>query len=111
QRSVDAAALAGAGALVDGEDDARERVVEYLTRNPVGGDAVVSGDTDLAVRMSEFVRDHGHDMDVQLGQWDIDARTFHVSDDMPSAISVAMTYPNNPLFFARFLGEKEFAIT
>jgi len=36
-RSVDAAALAGAASLVDGPQVAGDKVVEYLVRNPVGG--------------------------------------------------------------------------
>ena len=35
-RSVDAAALAGAASLIEGTDIAHERVIEYLVRNPVG---------------------------------------------------------------------------
>ena len=35
-RSVDAAALAGAAALIEGTDAANESVIEYLVRNPVG---------------------------------------------------------------------------
>jgi hypothetical protein len=111
QRSVDAAALAGAGALVDGQDSANERVIEYLVRNPVGAGPAIGGNGDLESQISQFASEHSSDLDVQLGHWDADTRVFTQSDDLPSTISVSMTYPNNPLFFARFLGEKEFAIS
>jgi Flp pilus assembly protein TadG len=110
QRSVDAAALAGAGALVDGQEDAQERVAEYLVRNPIGGKQVVSGSISGS-QISQFQTEHASDLEVKLGHWDPDTRTFEESDQLPSTISVAMTYHNNPLFFARFLGEKEFSVT
>ena len=47
-RSVDAAALAGAGALVDGEDAARDATVEYLVRNPMGRFQLVANNDELA---------------------------------------------------------------
>ncbi len=111
QRSVDAAALAGAGALVKGQEDAQDRVAEYLIRNPIGGKPVVSGGGDLTAEISQFRSDHRDDLDVKLGHWDPTSRTFAESEQMPSTISVAMTYRKNPLFFARFLGEKQFDIT
>lgn len=111
QRSVDAAALAGAGALVEGQDYAQDRVAEYLVRNPIGGKPVISGGDGIEQKIDEFQSDHDDDLDVKLGHWDPTTRTFAESDQMPSTISVAMTYRKNPLFFARFLGEKEFDIT
>lgn len=110
QRSVDSAALAGAGALVDGQDDANERVAEYLVRNPIGGKQVISGDISES-QISQFETQHDDDLEVKLGHWDPTTRTFTESDQLPSTISVAMTYHNNPLFFARFLGEEKFDVT
>ena len=111
QRSVDAAALAGAGALVEGEDDAEQMVAEYLVRNPVGRNTVVAADEDLSDEIAQFLAEHEDDLELKLGHWDADTASFSESDDLPSSISVTMTYPNNPLFFARFLGNDEFSIT
>jgi len=111
QRSVDAAALAGAGALVEGEEEANERVVEYLVRNPVGRNYVIDGDGAMSAEKSQFLSAHSDDLEVKLGHWDPNTRTFSESNDLPSTISVKMTYPNNPLFFARFLGNDEFTVS
>ena len=111
QRSVDAAALAGAGSLVDGEDEANDMVVEYLVRNPVGKNVVINGDEQLSQEFSQFLADHSDDLQVKLGHWDSDSASFSESSDQPSAVSVKMTYPNNPLFFARFLGNDEFTVS
>ncbi len=111
QRSVDAAALAGAGSLIEGEDYANEQVLEYLVRNPVGAGPVGSGGSgDLAAQLASFTQQHGDDMDVKLGHWDPETKEFTESDQLPSTISVSMTYANNPLFFARFLGHDRFTI-
>lgn len=111
QRSVDAAALAGAGALVDGQEEAQNKAVEYLVRNPVGNGALVSSNDNLEQKVAAFLSQHGNDMEVEMGHWDPDTRSLVISDDLPSTIRVTMTYPNNPLFFARFLGEEQFSIT
>lgn len=113
QRSVDAAALAGAGALIDGDEMASDRVVEYLVRNPVGNGAPLSGNNEeeLAQQVSQFLQEHSDDLEVELGHWDPDTRSIDVSDELPSTVSVSMTYPNNPLFFSRFLGHEDFTIT
>ena len=55
QRSVDAAALAGAGALVEGQDYAQDRVAEYLVRNPIGGKPVVSGNDGIESKIDEIL--------------------------------------------------------
>ncbi len=112
QRSVDSAALAGAGALVDGEDEASGLVVEYLVRNPVGnGPAIAGNGSDLSQAVTLFMQDHDEDYEVKLGHWDSDTKTFNESDELPSTISVSMAYKDNPLFFARFLGHDKFTIS
>ena len=111
QRSVDAAALAGAGSLVDGNDETNDMVVEFLVRNPVGKNVVLTGDEELSQEISQFLEDHSEDLEIKLGHWDSDSASFSESGEQPSAVSVRMTYPNNPLFFARFLGNDQFTIT
>jgi len=109
QRQVDAATLAGAGALPKGEDAARAAVLEYLVRNPVGNqDSPAEG--DLTLKINEFLEKHGDQFEVTMGNWDSDNRTFQESSDLPSAISVRMRYPNNPLFFGQFAGRDKFDI-
>ena len=100
QRSVDAAALAGAGSLVDGEEEAGDTVVEYLVRNPVGRNVVITDNEKLTDEIEHFLEAHGDDLEVKLGHWDPDTGIFSESSDLPSTVSVKMTYPNNPLFFA-----------
>ncbi len=111
QRSVDAAALAGAGGLVEGQGEANSRVVEYLMRNPVGNTQHLTADDDLDAKISEFLVDHGDDLDVEMGHWDPDTRQMTVSQQLPSTLSVSMTYTNRPLFFGRLLGKEHFDVT
>jgi len=109
QRQVDAATLAGAGALPEGEDAARAAVVEYLVRNPVGNrESPAEG--ELSIKIEEFMQEHGDEIEVKLGTWDSDTRTFEESSNLPSAISVRMRYPNNPLFFGQFAGRDNFTV-
>ncbi|MDA7977482.1 MAG: VWA domain-containing protein [Pirellulales bacterium] len=91
KRATDAGALAGAGALVLGPDEAMERVTEYIQLNPVGGRTVLP-----------------EDVTVELGHWDDQTRTFLASEQLPSAVRVQVEHPDQPLFFARVLGQDEF---
>jgi len=111
QRSVDSAALAGAGALVDGDEAATSRVVEYMVRNPVGSGIVLENEDELETKIAAFLDAHEEDLDVKLGHWDPDTKTFQESSFLPSTISVTMTQPNMPLFFARVLGQDTFQIS
>ncbi len=111
KRAVDAAALAGAGGLVDGQDEANERTVEYLLRNPIGNTILLAEDDDLDTKISEFLVDHEDDLEVTMGHWDSDTREMTVSDQLPSTLSVSMTYTNRPLFFGRLLGQDSFSVT
>ncbi len=91
KRSTDAGALAGAGALVEGPEAAIARVHDFLGRNPVGSRAV---DLD--------------NVNIELGHWDLNNRSFSVSNQLPSAIRVRVDHVNQPLFFARIFGQEDF---
>lgn len=110
-RSVDAAALAGAGALIDGTDAANESVIEYLVRNPVGEPTTIVTDDELVALTARFLNDHAEDLQIDWGDWNHQENVFVPSQALPSAISVEMTYPNLPFFFGRALGKDTFAIS
>ena len=119
QRSVDAAALAGAGELIEGQDSVQSRVVEYLVRNPVGaGGGATVNENQLDQAMAQFSTEHGNELTVQIGRWhpnDYDPMSgqlgyFEETGEMPSAVSVDMAYRELPLFFAAALGQSEFDV-
>jgi Flp pilus assembly protein TadG len=110
QRSVDAAALAGAGELVNGIDDAQTEAKEYLVRNPVGSTVSVIDESALEGAIIQFETDHADDVDLKVGNWNPVTRTFEETQVMPSTMRVSMTYPNMPFFFARTLGHEKFTI-
>jgi hypothetical protein len=109
-RSVDAAALAGAAMLVQGLDDANDSVVEYLVRNPVGNTEGAISELEIDARVAQFLVDHDEDFQVQWGNWNPQAGQLELTDELPSAIEVSMRYPNLPLFFGRVLGKDSFAV-
>ncbi len=109
-RSVDAAALAGAASLVEGTDTASDKVVEYLVRNPVGGEEGSISDDRLAEFTALFLADHSGDYSVAIGNWNADTGQLEAAPKYPSAVEVSMTYPNLPLFFGRVLGKNSFSI-
>jgi len=110
QRSVDAAALAGAGQLVEGQDAATGKVVEYLVRNPVGRQVFVCDDDNIELLVTQFLQEHQEDLEVHLGHWNYQTRTMEISDLLPSTISVRMAYPNERLFFGPVIGTDTFDI-
>ena len=110
-RSVDAAALAGAASLVEGTDEASDKVVEYLVRNPVGGDEGAITDD----RLAEFTTAISWPItpmttQIQIGNWNPDTGQLEPAAKYPSAVEVSMRYPNLPLFFGRVLGKDDFSI-
>lgn len=108
-RSVDAAALAGAAALIEGTDVAQETALEYLIRNPVGKQATGAVTNDEMVTLTaKFLQDHANDYDILWGEWNPVSAKFEQTDQLPSAISVTMNYRNMPFFFARALGRDTF---
>lgn len=88
-RAVDAGALAGAGALTDGEDAATTAAVEFVQRNPIGQTTIPRGNVD-----------------VLLGEWQADTHTFYENPDKHTAIQVLGIHESERRFFARLLGER-----
>jgi len=110
-RSVDAAALAGSARLIDGPGAAQEEVLEYLIRNPVGKQATAVTDENMVELTAKFLAEHANDYEILWGDWDPNADELVLSDQLPSAVSVSMTYPNLPFFFGRVLGHDTFDLT
>ena len=92
-RAVDAGALAGAGTLVDGTDEAMATVRDFVGRNLVGGESVGAPN-----------------MNIETGHWDPTARTFTPSTILPSAIKVRAQSNDQPYFFAPVLGRADFDV-
>ncbi len=109
-RSVDAAALAGAASLVEGPDTASDKVVEYLVRNPVGDNVGAISNAQLAEFTATFLADHSGDYSVAIGNWNATTGQLEPAAQFPSAVEVSMTYPNLPLFFGRVLGKDSFSV-
>ena len=111
QRATDAAALAGAGALVDGQDVAEERAIEFLVRNPIGNKSVVISEDMLAQEMAKFKQENQDDYSVKLGHWDPVQNKLVPATHIPSAIDVTYTLKGNDLFFAPLIGKKKADVT
>jgi len=94
KRAVDAGALAGAGALVEGKSTAKAQAYDFVSRNLVAAAAVKKSNVD-----------------VYLGEWDADTRTFRQTNSVPSAIRVVATRKDAPYFFGKVLGQDKFDIT
>jgi len=109
-RSVDAAALAGASCLVEGTDTAQEAVLEYLVRNPVGRPGTIVTSDELVQKTAEFLAAHQDDYEILYGNWNPTTEQFEETSELPSAVSVALRYPNLPLFFGRALGKDSFDV-
>lgn len=96
QTAVDAGALAGTLVLradPSAVDKAAEAAREYVQRNRVGWLATVPKDA----------------IQVEIGQWDADAKKFTATNNKPNSIRVFARQDKEPLFFARVLGQREFA--
>ncbi len=91
QRAVDASALAGASALVEGENPATERALDAAGRNAVGGAPVSEQEATVII-----------------GSWEWEARTFYPASGgdplPPNAVRVIGARPGVPLFFAPVMG-------
>lgn len=94
KRAVDAGALAGAGALADGQEAALEQVYAFLRANRVGNREIQL-----------------EDVTVQLGHWDPQTRSFAPASELPSAVRVVVRHLNQGLFFGRVLGKQNFSVT
>jgi Flp pilus assembly protein TadG len=94
QRATDAAAFAGAGALINGTSAAETEAVSYLGQNKVGGSTLGASNAT-----------------VQFGTWSTTARTFTVNSNSPNAIRVSATATQQPFFFGKVFGKSDFAMT
>ncbi|MBN2021614.1 MAG: VWA domain-containing protein [Pirellulales bacterium] len=120
KRATDAAALAGAGMLIDGSDVAQVQAFEYLVRNPVAKVNLAEADPEWQEHLAELFAQHRDHVTIEAGHWDPTAPKpgpgetdlrFSQCDFLPSAIRVSSTHQGAPLFFARIFGESEFDIT
>ncbi|MFZ5829944.1 MAG: pilus assembly protein TadG-related protein, partial [Planctomycetota bacterium] len=117
QRACDSAALAGAGTLVEGPEEAQLEAFEFLVRNPVGQRLLAEGadwEQNLGDTMSQ-----NQDVSIDPGYWDPegadnsntpDDERFAVYDDSagpPSAIRVHAIHRNVPLFFGNMFRRTE----
>ncbi len=93
QRSVDAGALAGAGALGEGPAAAEEMARWYIEKNIVGGRTVAHQETQ-----------------VEFGVWNDQTRLFETPAARPSAVRVAMGRGNQSLFFGGVFGRDTFSV-
>jgi hypothetical protein len=109
-RAVDAAALAGAAVLIDGEDQAEQTALEYLIRNPVGQPASILTSNELVELTAQFIAQHNNDYEILWGNWNPVTNEVEQTGEIPSALEVKMTYPNLPLFFGRVLGKSHFDV-
>ncbi len=93
QCAVDAGALAGAGALLDGSAVAEQTAYDYTQKNIV-----------YSQKMEQ------QDIRVELGQWISSSRTFLAGADPPTAVRVFSQRTNLPLFFAPVMGTDSFNV-
>jgi Mg-chelatase subunit ChlD len=91
RNSVDAAAMAGAGALGKGKNEAEQEALDYLAKNTVGTKTVTAKDAKI-----------------EFGKWDAATRSFSVSGSAPSAVRVTATSQGHSLFFGKVLGTDSF---
>jgi hypothetical protein len=114
KRATDAAALAGAGSLIDSPDAARVEAFEFLNRNPVGK-KIYAGDQDWLVQLrstgSDYV-DSKEDIEIDTGHWEYNAppppfgqedTRFQISDNLPSAIRVQAIQTGIPSLFGTLI--------
>lgn len=106
RRATDAAALAGAGALVDGADQARLAAFEYLVRNPSAKRIIAEGEGWIE-QLPTLMAQYAEDFEVEVGHWDPLSRTFTPSDVMPSTVRVVVYHRDVPSFFGRFFRRYE----
>jgi Flp pilus assembly protein TadG len=88
QRACDAAALAAAGSLVNGNGSATTAAQNYLALNNVAGRAIDPSN-----------------MTVNFGLWNTNSYSFTASAQTPSAVQVTLLDNNESLFFGRVLNK------
>lgn len=110
QRSVDAATLAGAGSLINGEDAAMDSIHEYLVRNPVGTQWKQYDNQSVDKSIAHFKDHYSQGLNVNFGEWDEASREVIPSQRPASTVKVSMRYDNMPFFFGHLLGRDSFSI-
>lgn len=90
QAAADTAALAGAGATINGTAAAEAEAIRYASYYQAGGRPIASDQVN-----------------VQFGTWDSTTRQFTADPDEPTAARVTVEN-TSPLFFARIFGDREF---
>jgi len=110
QRSVDSAALAGAGTLVEGEDAATEKVHEYLVRNPVGTQWKTYENQAVSDSIAHFKQNYSQGLDISYGEWNDSTKQIVPAQTTASTVKVRMQYDNMPFFFGHLLGRESFSI-
>ncbi len=108
-RSVDAAALAGTSALIDGETAAQDMVVEYLVRNPIGRSNTIVTEATLTTLKSDWLTEHQEELQLTYGYWNPETHQMELSFD-PTAVKVVVARAEMPLFFARAIGHDRFTV-
>ncbi len=97
QSAVDSGALAASLQLKTDPNDIDAAVAaanDFVQHNRVGW--LVTVPEDVIV--------------VDVGTWDTETNTFVVGDDEPDSVRVAARVDDEPLFFARVLGQSEFSV-
>lgn len=93
QRAADAAAYAGAGALVNGTSAATTAAQSYLVSNKVAGQTLNSAQATF-----------------EYGNWNPSTRVFTVTNTTPNAIRVIANANQQPLFFGNAIGTSSFNV-
>ena len=91
QSAADSAALAGAGAMVEGQDAAEEEAVVFALLNDAP-DRPLSADN----------------VALEFGEWDREQRSFSGGALQPSALMVTVSSTTQPFFFGRIFGHQGF---
>ena len=69
KRSTDAAALAGAGVLIEGTDAANRQAFELLARNPVGNFDMTEGEDGWEDNLATLMEAHADEFETEVGHW------------------------------------------
>jgi len=117
KRATDSAALAGAGTLVNGVEEAQLGAFEFLVRNPVGS-RNVTAEEGWQDQLGSLLADYQaqDEFEIEVGHWQPDPATprsqwFVPSAELPSTIRVAAAHHNAPFFFARVFGRDSFDVS
>ncbi len=97
QSAVDSGALAASLQLKTDSQDIDAAVAaanEFVQHNRVGWLVTVPDDAIV----------------IDVGTWDLDTNTFVAGEDEPDAVRVSARVSDEPLFFARVLGQSEFTV-